>query len=47
VGDDYYAMSSTFQFSPGVVILHSKDLVNWEIAGHAVEDITKIGPEME
>jgi hypothetical protein len=30
-----------------VVILHSKDLVNWEIAGHAVEDITKIGPEME
>lgn len=46
VGDDYYAMSSTFQFSPGVVILHSKDLVNWEIAGHAVEDLTKIGPEM-
>ena len=46
VGDDYYAMSSTFQFSPGVVILHSRDLVNWMIAGHAVADLTEIGPEM-
>ena len=29
VGDDYYAISSTFQYSPGMVIIHSKDLVNW------------------
>ena len=28
VGDDYYAISSTMQFSPGMTILHSKDLVN-------------------
>ncbi|POY39875.1 beta-xylosidase [Flavobacterium alvei] len=46
VGNDYYAVSSTFQYSPGFVILHSKDLVNWEIAGHAIEDITAISPEM-
>ncbi len=46
VGDDYYAISSTFQFSPGVVILHSKDLINWTILTHAVDDITRIGPEM-
>ena len=46
VGDDYYAISSTFQYSPGVVILHSKDLVNWTIKGHAVNDITTIAPEM-
>jgi beta-xylosidase len=46
VGDDYYAISSTFQFSPGVVILHSKDLVNWSILGHAVDDVTQISPEM-
>lgn len=26
VGDDYYAISSTFQFSPGMTVLHSKDL---------------------
>jgi beta-xylosidase len=45
VGTDYYAMSSTFQFSPGVVILHSKDLVNWHILSHVVTDLTQIGPE--
>ena len=46
VGDDYYAVSSTFQFSPGFVVLHSKDLVNWKILAHAVNDITAISPEM-
>lgn len=46
VGKDFYAMSSTFYYSPGVVILHSRDLVNWEIAGHVVEDVAKIDPEM-
>ncbi len=46
VGDDFYAISSTFQFSPGVVILHSKDLVSWTILGHAVSDISQIGPDM-
>lgn len=46
VGDDYYAMSSTFQYSPGVIILQSKDLVNWKILSHAVDDLTTISPEM-
>jgi beta-xylosidase len=46
VGSDYYAISSTFQFSPGMVILHSKDLVNWRTAGHAISDITQISPNM-
>jgi beta-xylosidase len=46
VGPDYYAISSTFQYSPGVVILHSKDLVNWRILGHAVDDLTQIGPAL-
>ena len=46
VGADYYAISSTFQFSPGMVILHSRDLVNWTIAGHAISDLTQIGPEL-
>ncbi|HSH93670.1 MAG TPA: family 43 glycosylhydrolase [Roseimicrobium sp.] len=36
VGADYYAISSTFHHSPGVVILHSQDLINWRILGHAV-----------
>ena len=46
VGSDYYAVSSTFQFSPGFVILHSKDLVNWAILSHAVSDVSQISPEM-
>lgn len=46
VGSNYYAISSTFQFSPGVVILQSKDMVNWIILGHAVDDLTQIGPEL-
>ncbi|MCZ4222181.1 glycoside hydrolase family 43 protein [Pedobacter rhodius] len=46
VGTDYYAVSSTFQYSPGFVILHSKDMVNWEIISHAVNDITSISAEM-
>jgi beta-xylosidase len=39
VGSDYYAISSTFQDSAGVVILHSKDLVNWTFCGHAMPDV--------
>lgn len=46
VGDDYYAISSTMQFSPGMVILHSKDVVNWEIIGHAADDLTRISPDL-
>lgn len=46
VGEDYYAISSTMQFSPGMVVLHSRDLVNWEIAGHVVKDLTAISPEL-
>ncbi len=46
VGDDYYAISSTMQYSPGMTILHSKDMVNWEIAGNAVSDLSQISPGM-
>ena len=46
VGKEYYAITSTFQFSPGITILRSEDLVNWTICGHAVPDITQIGPEL-
>jgi beta-xylosidase len=46
VGSDYYAISSTFQYSPGMIVLRSKDLVNWRIIGHVVDDVTRIGPDM-
>lgn len=40
VGDDYYMTASSFNCIPGLPILHSKDLVNWEIIGHALEELT-------
>lgn len=46
VGNDYYGISSTLQESPGMVVFHSKDMVNWEIIGHVVEDISVLSPEM-
>lgn len=36
VGDTYYMISSSFNSSPGLPLLQSKDLVNWEIVGHAL-----------
>ena len=46
VGDDYYAISSTFQYSPGMVIIRSADLVNWRIVGHVVSDLSQISNEL-
>ena len=37
VGDDYYLVTSSFAFYPGLPVYHSKDLVNWELAGHAID----------
>lgn len=42
VGDDYYMTASSFNCIPGLPVLHSKDLVNWELIGHAV---TKLQPK--
>ncbi|MGV3529111.1 MAG: glycoside hydrolase 43 family protein [Flavisolibacter sp.] len=36
VGDDYYMTSSSFEDVPGLPILHSKNLVNWRLIGHAL-----------
>ena len=38
-GDDYYMTASSFNCVPGLPILHSKDLVNWEIIGHALKSL--------
>lgn len=39
VGDDFYMVSSSFNHVPGVPVLHSKNLVEWEIIGHVLESI--------
>ncbi|GAA4682736.1 glycoside hydrolase family 43 protein [Phytohabitans rumicis] len=36
VGDDFYLVASSFHRVPGLPILHSRDLVNWAILGHAL-----------
>ena len=36
VGDDYYLITSTFEYFPGVPVFHSNDLVNWEQIGHCI-----------
>ncbi|MEC0256721.1 glycoside hydrolase family 43 protein [Paenibacillus lautus] len=36
VGEDYYLVTSTFEYFPGVPIFHSKDLVNWKQIGHCL-----------
>ena len=37
VGDDFYMIASSFDQVPGLPILHSKDLVNWRLIGHALK----------
>lgn len=43
VGDDYYMVTSTFIWYPGIPIYHSKDLVNWELIGHGINRPNQLG----
>ena len=36
VGGDFYLTSSSFSNVPGLPVLHSRDLVNWTLIGHAL-----------
>lgn len=36
VGEDYYMVNSSFIFFPCIPVSHSRDLIHWEIIGHAV-----------
>ncbi len=36
VGEDYYLVTSSFGFFPGLPIYHSKDLINWRLIGHGI-----------
>jgi xylan 1,4-beta-xylosidase len=37
VGDDYYLAGTTMHMNPAVQLMHSKDLVNWELAGYCMD----------
>lgn len=45
VGDDYYMTGTTMHTMPGLPILHSRDLVNWELLTYALNRLD-LGPEM-
>lgn len=45
VGNDYYMTASSFACFPGLQILHSTDLVNWEIIGAALTDTYSLLPQ--
>jgi alpha-N-arabinofuranosidase len=36
VGEDYYLVTSSFEYFPGVPLFHSRDLVNWTQLGHVL-----------
>ncbi len=38
VGDDYYMVNSSFGYFPGIPVLHSKDLVNWNQIGAVLDE---------
>jgi len=43
VGEDYYLAGTTMHMNPGLIVLHSKDLVNWELASYCIDRLD-LGP---
>lgn len=48
-GDDYYLITSSFEYFPGVPIFHSRDLVHWQQIGHILDrpsqlNLDDVGP---
>jgi xylan 1,4-beta-xylosidase len=44
VGQDYYLAGTTMHMNPALIVMHSKDLVNWEIASYCMDRLD-LGPE--
>ena len=36
-GEDYYLVTSTFEYFPGLPVYKSRDLVNWEQIGNVLD----------
>ena len=45
VGNDFYLTASSFNFVPGLPVLHSRDLVHWELINYACKSIPLPGYE--
>ncbi len=35
-GEDYYLVTSSFEYFPGIPLFHSRDLIHWEQIGHVL-----------
>ena len=49
LGEDYYLVTSTFEYFPGLPVFHSRDLVHWHQIGHVLDrpsqlDLDEIRP---
>lgn len=42
VGEDYYLVTSTFEYFPGLPIFHSRDLVHWQQLGHVLDRVSQL-----
>lgn len=42
VGEDYYLVTSTFEYFPGLPIFHSRDLVHWQQIGHVLDRASQL-----
>ena len=43
VGEDYYLAGTTMHMNPGLMVMHSKDLVNWKLASYCIDRLD-LGP---
>lgn len=41
-GEDYYLVTSTFEFFPGVPVFHSRDLVHWKQIGYCLTRMSQL-----
>src|SRR5882672_9214884 len=44
VGDDFYLTGTTMHAMPGLPVLHSRDLVNWELMSYALDKLDLAPP---
>ncbi len=42
VNEDYYLVTSTFEYFPGLPIFHSRDLVHWRQIGHVLDRASQL-----
>ena len=44
-GEDYYLVTSSFEYFPGVPVFHSRDLVHWQQLGHCLDRPSQLSME--